>query len=760
MNSQLIDKLLGYFAPEQAPSDAPQAVEAPPADDPYDTTKLVAETKEFMEKCQKNRRSFDRQWFRSILYYLGNQWISWDRSTNRYKERKLKKWVPKPVTNRYASSTSAVCAAIQSTVVNPAAWPSTNDHEDIATANVADKVIEVIKSEIRHESLAGAIAKWQTLNGDCFVWNYYDKRDTSQGFITIPAVQCPACGAEGSPSEFELACPQCGAMDEPMQIQDPEHPSAQRMPVGRLKSRALSPLQVYFNMDMVDPLDRQRVAIAVSYELSTVKEMFPEIADSIQPDTAAGQYASQYFMDALAYATDDTAYTVGGSGQRDKVTLIYYLKMPTSQAPDGVQFVMTLEGVACEVGPLESFDIAADGTKTHFLPLVQIGYETVPGRAYSKTPMFDLLPKQDQLNRLESLMELASMKGVHSTWLLPAGASISQLSGEPAQVIRWTPTGTGAQARPEAVTASPFHAALLELKKGYEADFEELAGTFDALKGNTPKGVSAGYAIQLLTERSYGRFGPAFSNWEQGWIHIYEMHLKLFRTYATEPRFRKIKGAAGQWEIQHFSAADLTGSVDLRVEGGSSKPRSKLAEQALLEALFKMGIVNPQDPEQRFQVANMFGMSEVLGSTAEDERIAAGEWQELLDWQPEVDPMTGEPMIDPMSPTPFPPGGPMVDQVFDNHMSHIMEHRKPVRTDIWRQLPPWKQNFWKMHQLDHLMAVQAMQMQAQGGPKKPGGGGGDDLHAGSKADEMPDKAANVNKGSSSMGSGGANQYGG
>lgn len=102
----------------------------------------------------------------------------------------------------------------------------------------------------------------------------------------------------------------------------------------------------------------------------------------------------------------------------------------------------------------------------------------------------------------------------------------------------------------------------------------------------------------------------------------------------------------------------------------------------------------------------------------------------------------------------------MVDQVFDNHMSHIMEHRKPVRTDIWRQLPPWKQNFWKMHQLDHLMAVQAMQMQAQGGPKKPGGGGGDDLHAGSKADEMPDKAANVNKGSSSMGSGGANQHGG
>ena len=759
MNS-LLDQLLASFGIGEQPgpveTTAPEPENNTP--DPYDTTALVTETKEFIEKCQQNRRSFDRLWFRSILYYLGNQWISWDKSSHRWKERKVKKWVPKPVTNRYASSTAAICAAIQSTVVNPAAWPATNDHEDIASANVADKVIEAIKTEIRHETLAGSIAKWQTLNGDCFVWNYYDKRDVSQGYITIPAVACVECGTEASPDAFSEACPTCGSITSPAQIDDPSHPAAKRMPVGRLKSRALSPLQVYFNMDMVDPLDRTRVAIAVSYDVQTVKEMYPDIADKIQPDTGSGQYASQYFMDALAYANEDSAYSVGGSGRRDKVTLFHYIKMPTAQAPDGVQFVMTLEGQPCEVGPMESFDLAPDGTKTYFLPLVQIGYENVPGRAYSKSPVFDLLSKQDQLNRLESLMELASMKGVNTSWLLPAGSSISQLTGEPAQIVRWTPTGTGTNSRPEPITVAPFHAALLELKKGYEADFEEIAGTFDALKGNTPKGVSAGYAIQLLTERSYGRFGPAFSNWEQGWIQIYSMHLKLFRTYATEPRFRKIKGAAGQWEIQHFSAADLTGSVDLRVEGGSSKPRSKLAEQALLEALFKMGIVNPADPEQRFQVANMFGMSEVLGSSAEDERIAASEWQALLDWEPEVDPMTGEPLIDPMSPTPFPPGGPEVDQIFDNHMSHIMEHRKPVRTDIWRQLPPWKQAFWRMHQLDHLMAVQAMQQQAEGGKPQPGGG--DDLHAGSKSDEMPDKAANVNKGSSAMGSGGANQHGG
>jgi len=259
----------------------------------------------------------------------------------------------------------------------------------------------------------------------------------------------------------------------------------------------------------------------------------------------------------------------------------------------------------------------------------------------------------------------------------------------------------------------------------------------------------------LLTERSYGRFGPVFSAWEQGWIDIYSMHLKLFRTYASEPRYLKIKGSAGAWEIKHFSSADLTGSIDLRVEGGSSKPRSKLAEQALVEALFNMGIINPQDPEQRFQVANMFGMGEILGSSAEDERAAASEWQTLLDWEPQVDEQTGMPLADPMNPqSPFPPGGPEVDQVFDNHLAHVMEHRKPVKTDVWKQLPPWKQLFWRNHQLDHLMAVQASQQMAAG----PANGG--DLHAGSKADEMPDKAAHTNAGSEATGSGGANQHGG
>lgn len=745
-----LGKVFDFFSP--AAAEAPPSAGASEAEAPsgFDTDALTTEVLEFIKDCDKTRHSFERLWFRSILYFLGNQWLSWDSRSRKWGERKLRKWVPRPVTNRFASTVSSLCAAIQSTRVEPTAWPATNDHEDIATANVADRLIEVIRSEIKHDKVREALAKWVTLNADGFAWPYYDKKDTSLGMATIFAVKCAACGVEGAPTDFATACPGCGSPADPMEIPDPKHPAATQYPVGRLKCRVLSPLSVYFNMDIVDPEDRRKVCVAVAYEVQTVKDMFPDVADKIQPDTAAATRTAQHFMEALAYATEDSGQS-SGSGSKEKCTLLHYMALPTEQYPEGVQYTMTMEGQPCEVGPLESYDESKDGNKTYFIPLVQFGYEKVPGRAYSKTPAYDLLSKQDQLNRLESLMELASMKGVSVNWLLPAGASISNLSGEPAQVIRWTPTGTGG-AKPEVVTVAPFHAAMFELKKGYEADFEELGGTFDVLKGNTPSGVSAGYAIQLLTERSYGRFAPVFANWEAGWTELYSMCIKLFRTYATEPRFTKIKGARGLWEIQSFSNANLAGAIDLKVEGGSSRPRSKLAEQALVEMLFKIGAINPQDPDQKFELCKMFGMSSILGSGADDERAAASEWQELLDWEPEIDPMSGMPLgVTPENP--FPPGGPMVDQVFDNHLAHMMTHRKPVKTEDWNQLPEWKKHFWRMHQLDHMMAIPPPP------DAKPSGSGGP-VKSGTKAEEMPDSAANMNKGSVSAGSGGANQHGG
>lgn len=726
---------------------------------PYeDGAKIASDILEHLREVDKLRWAFERLWFRSVLYYLGNQWLTWDARSRRWREKKVRKWVPKPVTNRFASTADTLCAAIQSTKVEPSAWPATEDVEDIAAANIADRVIEVINPEIKVERVREAVAKWITLNADAFAFCYYDKKDVSLGKTKIESLACPLCGGVAQPAAWEQAkaCPSCGELAPPQSSGQFEE-----YPIGRLKVDVCSPLEVYLNVDITDMTKQTKFTVAKSYAVDTAKSMFPDMKDKIHPDTSSATRAAQYFMDALAYSTEDSGYNLTGAVQRDRVTLLRHVQMPSEQYPEGLDATVTMDSITLEAGPSPFFEETPEG-KQYYNPLVKFGYNMVPGRLYSKTPMFDIIPKQDQLNRIESLLELASMKGVNVNWIIPNGSSISNISGEPAQVIRWTPSGTGG-AKPEVVTVAPFHAAMLELKKQYEADFEEIAGTFDAMKGNTPSGVSAGYAIQLLTERSYGRFVSVFANWETGWTELYTILLKLFRTYATEERMRKIKGATGGWEIQAFKGADLKGTVDIRIEGGSARPRSKLAEQALVEAMAKIGVVNPTNPEQGFEIAKLFGMTNILGANDEDVRYAAGEWQALLDWQPEVDPETGMPIPGPQQPgappSPFPPGGPQVEPIFDNHLVHIMEHRKPSRTEQYKMLPPWKQMFWKNHVLDHLMAMPPPPgSEPQQKPGSPSGG--PKSEATSKANEKGDNTMDTARegGSVAFGGGGSNQY--
>ena len=742
---------------------------------PYsDEHKAAQRVLDHIKDCDKLRWSFERLWFRSVLYYLGNQWLTWDARSRRWREKKLRKWVPKPVTNRYASTVDTICAAIQSTKVLPSCWPATQDPEDQGAANVADRVIDVIAQEMKSERARGKIAKWMTLCGDAFAFIYYDKEDATLGKTKIANLSCMECGAQGQPVEFEQACPQCGSQADPMPAKDTlglPIMGAEEYPIGRMACDILSPLEVYLNLDIVDMSKQQKFTVARSYSIQQVKAQYGEKAANIAPDTASATRTAQYFMEALAFSTEDSGYNLTGASHRDRVTLFTHIEMPSDDYPDGLQIVMAADETMLALGPSEHFEELAGGLKQYYLPLVKFGYEQVPGRLYSKTPAYDLIPKQDQLNRLEALIEMSVMKGVYVNWLLPTGSSIAETSGEPGVKIRYTPTGTGGH-KPEVITTQPFPPILLEWKTQIQSDFEELGGTFDALKGNTPRGVSAGYAIQLLTERSYGRFASVFAEWELSWIDYYAMGLKMFRTYATEPRLRKIKGASGGWEIEAFKNSSLKGNVDLKVEGSASKPRSKLAEQALVESMAKLGVIDTQDPEQRLQIAQLFGMSNILGVHDDDVRFAAGEWEKLLAWEPSVDPLTGLPVLDPNNldpktgePSPFPAGGPEEDDVFDNHAVHVNEHKKPTRSDVWAQLPPWKRLFWKQHVISHMIAMQPVIDPATAQPSTDETFGnpakaGKPSNPTSKANEQGDKTMDTLRsgGSSAMGSGGKNQF--
>ena len=743
----ILDKLLGKTTSADGLVEAkPPALIQPETADPYsDHDAIKSRIKQHLDQTDRLRWAFERLWFRSVLYELGNQWLTWDARSRRWREKKLRKWVPRPVTNRYSSTCSTIVSAIQSVKVMPSAWPATDDSEDIAAANVADRVIPVLDDEIDIAAIRPMVARWMVLNGDALVLPYYDKNDTTLGKARIQSLRCDSCQGVAQPLDFEQGCPNCQQPSTTSPAFDETNkPITEEYPIGRMKLDVYSPLQVYLNLDITDPMGHQYFTSFNTFTLETIKARWPENGDKVSADSQSATRTAKYFLEALSYSTEDSGYNLTGAATRDRATVFTHFELPSKEFSDGLYAVMSADEIVLESGPSPFFEESEEGGKEYYWPLVKFPYSQVPGRLYGKTPAFDLLNKQDQLNRLESLIELATMRGTYGVWLLPAGSSISNISGEPGLKIKWTPSGTGG-AKPEVITNANIPPYILEWKKMIEADFEEIGGTFDALKGNVPRGVSAGYAIQLLTERSYGRFASVFENWEAGWVKVYKILLKLFRTYATEERLAKIKGATGKWEIEKFSKASLKGSVDIRVEGGASRPRSKLAEQALVETLLKTGVLDPTDPEQKYAIADMFGMGKILGARDDDQRAAAKEWDEFLKWdgQP-FDPTTGE------------KAGPSVRIAIDNHFAHVNDHRKRALSDDFFQQPREKRLAWEQHIMDHLTILQPPL-------PPPGNGAASFKNAGSKEGkgrEVGDQTMNQLRegGSSTLGSGGNNQY--
>lgn len=687
--------------------------------DPYaDHAALLDRMRTVKKELGSQRWVFERGWFRNVLYYVGNQWITWDRSQRRWREKKIRRWVPKPVTNRFASTLNAVANALTANSTDVSFWPASDTAEDLATADVSDKVWPTLEVEMDVASAKKRLSRWVVLTGNGIVHPWWE-RSAEFGTTFIPYEQCPVDGQRYSPKDVTEAGGAC-----PMHPEVPLIPATDELgqPVGdtllngRLRLDVLSPLELHV-LSTGDDIKRQRRVIRTrAFDLSTVRRQWPQTATLAQPERQDGTSLGVQYMEALAYVTDESSHTSGrGADRGESVTVSELWELPSEQYPEGLYLAVAGDSAILEAGPLPYAHRTGDGRQEYFLPFVHFGYEPVPGRFWHKSPADDLVAKQDQRNRLESLIELCLMRSAYATWILPTGSSIANLTGEPGQVVRWSPTGTSGSAPKLEYGAGPPQGLFAWLEQ-LDRDFEELAGTFDVIKGSVPRGVSAGYAIQLLTERGYSRFASLFGEWENGWVDVARMALSIFQQHATDARLQMSKGDAGQWQLQRFLAADLSGAVDVKAESGGSKPRSKLAEQAIIEQLVKIGVIDPTQLEQRFAIAETFGMTHVLGGVDIDMRDAAREWDQF---------QTGAQL-------------PMVRPLIDNHLIHGVDHRKRAKSDTFFSLPPELQMRWEQHILEHEMAMAPPMVGPDGEGGDPGLGPpppGDEV---SKAHEQGD----------------------
>lgn len=658
---------------------------APPEpNDPYEQLDPVVLLKRF-EEAKKDgqdlRWVFERQWWRNLLYVAGRQWIYFDTKRNEWRDKRLKKWIPKPVTNKMREVQSAIRAMFSSIQLGVIVRPNGNDPKNIATANTCDQLQPLVHEEHDMDRQMRLSDFWVVNTGNVFLHPWWNPDEGE--IVPVEHDECLTCGTRTDPQTLEnpgqFACPSCGGMaSRPVEVD--------RAPAGKGCTDVCSPFEIMLPSHAAEFRDCTWV-IRIrwrpkSYYTINYPELAPRLTFEKQPSER-----SLHLFKALASQNDlsTTPFSWGGGqrAQSEGITEYEYWEQPSVQYPKGLFF-----RVVGEHNPriLEDPRQSSPGpipvvsqTGETLWPWIHIAYEPFGGRLWSSGALDPLFQKQDQLNQVDSMIQLWAQRMANPIWMKPKGMGTTNFTGESGLVVEYDMIGAS-NLKPERLPGEPLTPGLFQLREQYLRDIEELAGTYDILKGQKPTGVEAFSALQLLVERSQSRFTNAFALRGEAYQAWFRVALELERMYGPTQRTLSLLGPNATWTFQTFQHADLLGDVMVVVEDGTNVPKTALGRRAAMEQANNMGFVNPQDPDQKAAFLSEMGLTNLMPGLDSAKKAALRQQDAFEQWVDQglpglsqgIDPMTGMPTI---------AGSPLTIQPWDDPSILLNELRKWANSD-------------------------------------------------------------------------------
>jgi len=660
-----------------------------------------------IDKAESNyrhlRSGFEREWYRNLLYKQGHQWIVWDETGRMFREKTLAPWVPMPVTNKFASTLDSLVALVLR-VEPPVQWSPNNEADQLqrTVAETSNAVLESLRIKTGFQFWRQRLATWLVYTGNGWLHNIYDPSGGST--IEIPFTECAACEFQALPDAFEQGCPSCGGQEYVQALDATGMPKVEKMQGGEFVSEIASPFEMFFDFQAnangkFDDLLRLR------HRPLEYFHRYGARGKKVQPHGSTT--LSEYYAATLAYVSSGvtSGHSASSLAKRPGSTEKVYMALPCEDFPEGM-YAVTAGEILLEKSKLSALCKGMRGDV--FLPVVHIKQDEIPHSGIGKSVANDLAPKQKQRNEFESLMELIAMRMANPVWLVPYGVDAEGFSGEPGAVIKSYQLSSSQSAGVQRIAGENIPTSLFQFFEKIDSDMEEVSSIFDAVKGNVPQGITAGYALQLLSERGMSRWGPFFQRWENGFIQWAEQATAMARMHMPEPELQALLGEHAEYELAGFKEDSMDG-FQIRAEAGALRPRSALTEQAQVENAMGTGLINPQDPVTKSKLLRNMGLSRYDFEGDWDLKDAEREEQGFLQiaGSTEFTPEAG------MSGARFRP-------IIDNHMVHIANHKRCAKTDAFLKLDPNWQAMWLEHIEMHMM-VMAQQMAPPPGEEQPGG---------------------------------------
>jgi predicted RNA-binding Zn-ribbon protein involved in translation (DUF1610 family) len=631
MAAPMMPNTFGGSGLDTAP--APQLSEGfipsyPPAPAPHTDEQLLAIFDRYKREAMEYRWVWEREWLRDLFYIANRQWITYHPTRREWVDKRLQKWMPRPVTNKMAETLSAIRTNFAAINLGVKARPLGTDVQSIAAAEIAEQMAPLIHEEHNMDQVMREADFWFVATGNACLQVSWD-RDPRFNKTFVQSEQCVSCGQVMSGKQIvdaENRCPHCG-QNTFIPAQNPDgSPLGQSIAFGRGKTSALSPFEYAFasnqtRWDELPYIIRMRWRDKHWFEANR-PDLVPKITWEKAPtDRSLQIFKSLAVQNDVGTGSHFSYLGTAGSNTVEGVTEYEIWIRPNKEFPKGWVMrvlgdqgpqILHLEDTEAIPGPIPYVDIEGNP----LFPFLHAQYEHMGGRLYGRSAISPLIQKQDQLNQLDSLAQLCLQRMANPVWVVPEGAGIGPLTGEPGLLVTWNPLlagGSGA-ARPTREPGMDIPQSIFALRTQILADIEALSGTFDIFKGQKPAGVEAFSAIQALIERSQSRFiaaQQARGEMYRGWFAI---AIELERAFGPEQRVRAIVGNNKGYTFKHFANAQLQGQITIQIEDGTNVPKTSLGKRAAIEQANNMKLLDTSNPEQRQALLTTFGLSDLSPS--------------------------------------------------------------------------------------------------------------------------------------------------
>lgn len=656
-----------------------------------DERKVLAAVEDAKRVRQYTIEMFEPIWTRCVLYAAGIQHLRYIRSSRTYERRKVEDWKPQPTINIIQPKVQRVIDFF--TRNRPTAYvdASSKSEEDQNAAKLGDSVLDSIVKAQHLEMHLDEIATWMVVTGNGFAKTYLDKTARQAARVMqFEETDEPVLDAMGMPILSQLT----GMPITVKKYVEARDPMTGEVQYDEIPQPDVS-VDVFGPINMTVPLPSTRGTAKCPWMMETgiypvdyLRETYPDKAEyiSLEGSVLTSDLYTHRITNIIGSGMAGSIRSLDPQVMKGFAVVNTYERAPDPEFPNGL-LVVESEGTPLLIGDLP---LGRRLSYTHF------GYYRVPGRFWCRGMVEDLVPIQDQINKLEQMLQVNDGFNTNPMWLVPKGAGIAEgrLKNKPGNVVEYD-----YPYEPRRIPGESMPAQIIQRQQLQMEYAEEVSGVRHVLTGDAPPGVTAGVALNRLGEESEGIFAPIEKRYSRSVEELFESILEAVQRYYTYPRYMAIEGDDGGLdEIRDFVGTQLKGNTKVRIEAGSYRPRSKAAQQQILFDALNMGILPGvlTDPGHHREFLDRIGVDGFDTTMTLDHKRAKWE-NEMLSrttgWE-QVKRESG-----------------------DNDMIHMEVHTQARKTAQWRRLPFTVQERHLMHEVEHL----DMLMMSGGRPITTGG---------------------------------------